>query len=415
MVPQRPSMPVASLVTTHGLVNVPYSIEPKIGKEVMEFWSGANHPGHDIHVLHDVSGKSSGDIRNLLDTLDKRVTQGMPSEVTGAIDSGEITHIFRTNPALSQSFQDLPQTVQDSLGGPQNTGSIYFRKKTGETARWKLPEIGTNDKGWNANKGHQIFSEATAYTDDTYPITRLNNVSKYVGKPNASHLLEQSLEAELKPYGYGVSKANIQRIKSGNPNLLGSSAVSQSSASTSSAVITQSAPLPSDPSRLISVDATAAAKIESNIAPPVAKKPSNLGKKTDLRTRPNPKGTDIAAPKVTPHGQVKPPTSVREPVTKVTDSTTAASKTQAKVTSQTVASTDDAVQAVTNVKRVSQRGKTLLDNGMDTAKNLASGNARTMGIAGAAALLGVGAFGMRRRSQEDIETKLNRQRYGEMR
>lgn len=181
------------------------------------------------------------------------------------------------------------------------------------------------------------------------------------------------------------------------------------------AIITERAPLPSDPSRLISVDATAAAKIESNIAPPVAKKPSNLGKKTDLRTRPKPKGTDIAAPKVTPHGQVKPPTSVREPVTKVTDSTTAASKTQAKVTSQTVASTDDAVQAVTNVKRVSQRGKTLLDNGMDTAKNLASGNARTMGIAGAAALLGVGAFGMRRRSQEDIETKLNRQRYGEMR
>ena len=45
----------------------------KIGKEVMEYWPGAFHPGHDIHVLHDVVGKSSTDIHDLLGTMDKRV------------------------------------------------------------------------------------------------------------------------------------------------------------------------------------------------------------------------------------------------------------------------------------------------------------------------------------------------------
>lgn len=145
------------------------------------------------------------------------------------------------------------------------------------------------------------------------------------------------------------------------------------------------------------------------------KGPGDLGSPSDVRTRPKPLGTDTAAPQVTPDGTTKPPTSVPTPTTSNTTAATAANNAQAKVTSQAVTQTDDAVDSVSKVKRVSTRGKTLLDNGMDTARKLASGNARAMGIAGAAALLGAGAFAMRRKSEEDIETRLNRQRYGEMR
>jgi hypothetical protein len=145
------------------------------------------------------------------------------------------------------------------------------------------------------------------------------------------------------------------------------------------------------------------------------KGPGDLGAPSDVRTRPKPLGTDTAAPQVTPNGTTKPPTSVPTPTTSNTAPATAANNAQAKVTSQAVTQTDDAVDAATKVKRVTNRGRGLLDDGMQTAKNLASGNARTMGIAGAAALLGAGALAMRRKSEDDIQTRLNRQRYGEMR
>ena len=84
-----------------------------------------------------------------------------------------------------------------------------------------------NFLGWNANKGNEIFSTATAYPDDTYKLTSLNAASKSVGKPNALHALDQSFDTELQPHGYNVSKANIERIRSRNPNLLGSEALDQ--------------------------------------------------------------------------------------------------------------------------------------------------------------------------------------------
>jgi hypothetical protein len=297
----------------HGPVNVPYEFEPKIGKQVMEFWSNANHPGHDIHVLHDVAGKSSTDINDLLGTMDKRVLQGMPAEVSSAIDSGDISHIFRTNPEMSQAFQDLPKAVQDSLGGPENTGSIYFRKKTGETARWKLPEIGTNDKGWNANKGSEIFSAATAYPDDTYPVSRLNGVTKVIGQPNAAHALEQSLESELQPHGYNLSKANIERIRSGNPNILGSEALGRipqtppavPSVATNppqSAVITETYDHGAEVSK-----ATASGEVlvespppKTTTPPPTSSKPEKqgirVGSSSKIKTTPDPHGSAPSTP-----------------------------------------------------------------------------------------------------------------------
>jgi hypothetical protein len=354
----RPVIDLSKQTVTHTALNIPYEFEPKIGKEVMEFWPGASHPGHDIHVLHDVVGKSSTDIHDLLGTMDKRVLQGMPAEVSSAIDSGDISHIFRTNPGRSEAFTDLPQSVQDSLGGPQNTGSIYFRRKTGETARWKLPEIGTNDKGWNANKGHEIFSAATAYPDDTYKISKLNGLSKAIGKPDALHALDQSLEAELQPHGYNVSKANIERIRSRNPNLLGSEALDQvlpipgtppltSGPSVSTANATKVTPLAGE----YDTGATAAKvasgqpivtppPVTSTSVPPVSVPPTTkppisrgptVGAPTSVRTTPGPHGAAI-----TPSTAPTPPTAPKTPIIPATSPTAPTAKIVNKTAQQDV-------------------------------------------------------------------------------
>jgi hypothetical protein len=395
----------------HGPVNVPYEFEPKIGKQVMEFWSNANHPGHDIHVLHDVAGKSSTDINDLLGTMDKRVLQGMPAEVSSAIDSGDISHIFRTNPEMSQAFQDLPKAVQDSLGGPENTGSIYFRKKTGETARWKLPEIGTNDKGWNANKGSEIFSAATAYPDDTYPVTRLNGVTKVIGQPNAAHALEQSLESELQPHGYNLSKANIERIRSGNPNILGSEALGRipqtppavpSVATTppQSAVATETYDHGAGVSK-----STASGETLSESPPPKSTRrgPIDIGKPVDdIRTIPSSRGADAASGgSVTPSGTPHNVSTTQNLTTKNTNPTTTQPKAQAKINSQTTASGANISTNRPAGPGATQKAKGLLDDGLKTAQDLAGGNARLMGIAGIAGLLGVGVASSRNRTKQN--------------
>ncbi len=205
--------------TLYGLDEITYESSPSIGKEVFEMWKGAVHPGHDIHVLENTLGKSKNEIETLLRSMDPRVLQNMPQEVVDAIDSGDISHIYRTNPGASESFTSLPDAVKKSLGGPENTGSIYFRRSSGETARWKLPEIASGDAAWNANQGGAIFSDATVYLDDTYPMSKTNGFTKAYGK---NQMLEATddLKALMDSNPYFAVQGNIERVKSGKKTLL---------------------------------------------------------------------------------------------------------------------------------------------------------------------------------------------------
>lgn len=106
--------------------------------------------------------------------------------------------------------------------------------------------------------------------------------------------------------------------------------------------------------------------------PPVKPKrtgPAGVSKPTTVRTTPVPKGTDAAAP--APTG-----TSVT-PKTPIAAVTTDAPKVKPVVPKSSGAPS---------------KGKSLLDNAAETARNIAKGhgNARTLGIVGAATLLGVG-------------------------
>lgn len=135
---------------------------PKIGLTPFEVGRGLVHPGSEIFNLIDVTKKSNKDIINIVKNLDPRVLQSMPAEVMQEINSGNISHVFQTDPKGASTYGDLPQSVADQIKGK---GSIYFRTKEGRTARWKLPEIANNDAGWNANMGGSIFMDQTIYSD----------------------------------------------------------------------------------------------------------------------------------------------------------------------------------------------------------------------------------------------------------
>jgi hypothetical protein len=625
-----------------GLDEISYESSPKIGKEVFEMWQGAVHPGHDIHVLENTVGKSKDEIKNILLKMDDRVLQGMPQEVVEAIESGNISDIYRTNPALSEKFQELPESVKKSLGGPENTGSIYFRRSTGETARWKLPEIASGDAGWNANKGAAIFSDATVYLDNTYPLTKSNAFTKKYGKlPQFQATDELKTLIDSNPY-FSV-QGNIERVKAGEKSLLiarnvndispaaptptsgpsldaikaamGDSlpssvepdtpkkltpeqqskldevieaqrqhkeAVENSVGSTKKAIeqdgylyhyapreardsILAEGLLPSkastgdvldngiyfftnpkdapsassvmavsgrtsvdsagldlyrvkvDPDMLdgmvidsklpirgnvasavvvptktgsfipeligenarfessgelldlfskadydpIVTDSapSATAKVVSETAAvePIAKEHSprkiaaleemaengtvhekeiakrkleeikntqnrvrgsglNIGTPTDdIRTRPTPKGTDAASRSVVDSGGTRPiinveppkPDTIKPPVDKPAD-------VSAKITTDSTTPVKNVPDTSSRITKITSTGKTIKDNGMNVAKNISSGNARTMGIAAIAGLLGAGAYGLNKKKEEDIQSKVNRQRYGEM-
>ena len=146
----------------------------------------------------------------------------------------------------------------------------------------------------------------------------------------------------------------------------------------------------------------------------------DIGKPSDIRTRPLPKGSDAASARVTDSGPGRPVIDITTTSPKPKAPPSVASPTpepaaaSARIASNPSAPVVEAVNQPGGVKRMQKITKKLTDDGMQTAKNLASGNARSMGIAGAAALLGMGAYASRNRSQEDIQAKLNRQRYGEM-
>ena len=163
-------------------------------------------------------------------------------------------------------------------------------------------------------------------------------------------------------------------------------------------------------------DADVSAKVADNQTlketPPKKKGPSNIGKPSgDIRTSPTNIGADPASggkatsPTVTPSGTPHNAATTQNLTTKNTNPTTTGPKTQAKINSQTTAS-----GASTATNRPAGPGSTkkardLIDNGLRTAQDLAGGNARLMGIAGVAGLLGVGVMASRNRTKQNPGTE----------
>ena len=160
----RPVHQMNSINFEYETSNINISYEPKVGSHVFEAMPNYHHPGHPIFDLRDTSNMTPDEIRSLANSIDQRVLQGAPKELLDAIEAGEISHIFRTE-------NKMP--VDPNVG---KVGSIYFRKKTGETSRWKLPELAqwsadfkgvpVTDAGWDANHNGDVFSVRTAYFDN---------------------------------------------------------------------------------------------------------------------------------------------------------------------------------------------------------------------------------------------------------
>jgi hypothetical protein len=142
----------------------------------------------------------------------------------------------------------------------------------------------------------------------------------------------------------------------------------------------------------------------------------NIGTPTDdIRTRPTPKGTDAASRSVVDSGGTRPiinveppkPDTIKPPVDKPAD-------VSAKITTDSTTPVKNVPDTSSRITKITSTGRTIKDNGMNVAKNISSGNARTMGIAAIAGLLGAGAYGLNKKKEEDIQSRVNRQRYGEM-
>lgn len=129
------------------------------------------------------------------------------------------------------------------------------------------------------------------------------------------------------------------------------------------------------------VDASKAAATGEPLAespPPKSRRtgPADVGRQTNVRTSPAPKGTSPSAPKITPQGQPKP----KPPNASVTTNAPKTSPSPSPISSG-----------------APTKARNALDNAAETARNVAKGhgNARTLGILGAAALLGVGVASTR--------------------
>jgi hypothetical protein len=142
----------------------------------------------------------------------------------------------------------------------------------------------------------------------------------------------------------------------------------------------------------------------------------NIGTPTDdIRTRPTPKGTDAASRSVVDSGGTRPiinveppkPDTIKPPVDKPAD-------VSAKITTDSTTPVKNVPDTSSRITKITSTGRKIKDNGMDVAKNISSGNARTMGIAAIAGLLGAGAYGLNKKKEEDIQSRVNKQRYGEM-
>jgi len=129
------------------------------------------------------------------------------------------------------------------------------------------------------------------------------------------------------------------------------------------------------------------------------KGPSDLGTAADIKTKP------------TVDGAKRPTVDIPAPPANGT-SVSSNNATAAVTTNAPKVSPDSAPPS----SGAPRKAKSLMDDAFDTARNVAkgTGNARNLGIIGAATLLGAGAFTMRKKSEEDMQRRMDLQRYGEI-
>lgn len=368
---------------------VKYDTKPMLDKKVLELWQNRMHAGTSIKMMSQVSEEPGRTAYSALERLDPRALDDMPDEIARAIDEGQIESVFVTDPKESLVYKRMSKEEKAILSfSDENVGSIYLRKHTGETARWKLPEISESgaDAGWKASSGAEYFSEATVYTNDTRPISTLNELNKTIAKDpegwaaanidakgmpktKISPGLQQTLD-DFNQAG-GVSAGNIERIKRGEKYLIGLSNDLVDTPPKKGTTVNKALP---------QKQAKALDELKTGKPAPVKKTPTPHGKKV------NPVKASAAVE------TVQAPTGVTGNI--VTDATNAIPVRASQV--------DDIVRTV----------KKAAPDALDTAKNVARGNATGMGIAAAAILLGVGAMNMNQRKKIKTQNRATRREDG---
>jgi hypothetical protein len=408
---------------------------PEVGKKIFEVGDGWMHPGTTINNLFDVSGKSQDEIFDIVKGLDSRALQGAPQEILDLIKSGDIAHIFTTDPTESGGFMNLLPDKQKEV--QKLNGSLYFRDKEGRTARWKLPEISSNDAGWNANAGNDIFSKQTAYGDNLFATNAsqredlLKKVSRGKIPVDTVHpeLIQTSVvddilkkETNLTVYDHlgvlsGTEADQARSIHYPNSKRTPTAAAPPAAAPAPQPVVAPSpTPSPAAPAP------TPAAPAPATVAP--------------INQKPVGQPVQAAAPTSAPTTTTKP---VGRPVISVdTPPPPPTGAGAQKVSAQMTATVQDTVNfsknttpekiaAVvehhTQAKVLTSGAPTprqfLKKTGDDISKSLLGGTkgTRNIKLAGAAALLGLGAYAVSKKSHQtndDYDRKLEMQRRGMM-
>ena len=403
---------------------------PEVGKKIFEVGDGWMHPGTTINNLFDVSGKSQDEIFDIVKGLDSRALQGAPQEILDLIKSGDIAHIFTTDPTESGGFMNLLPDKQKEV--QKLNGSLYFRDKEGRTARWKLPEISSNDAGWNANAGNDIFSKQTAYGDNLFATNAsqredlLKKVSRGKIPVDTVHpeLIQTSVvddilkkETNLTVYDHlgvlsGTEADQARSIHYPNSKRTPTAAAPPAAAPAPQPVVAPSpTPSPTAPAP------TPAAPAPATVAP-INQKPVG---------QPVQAAAPTSAPTTTTKPVGRPVISVGTPPPPPTGA--GAQKVSAQVTQTGNATPPPAPRATVQntppppAKIVTSGAPTprpiLKKTGDDISKALLGGTkgTRNIKLAGAAALLGLGAFAVSRNarpSSDEYERKLEMQRRGMM-
>ena len=401
---QRPVIPK----TQNDLSLIPNSFEPdyipKVGLSPFEVSSTHLHPGSEIFNLIDTTDMGKEDLLKKLSALDPRILENMPEEVLKQIEDGNISHIFQTDPASSGKYMNLSPDAQEALKGK---GSIYLRTKEGKTARFKLPEIADADAGWNANKGASIFMDQTVYStpENVRSLSRLEEVKKTVkqGTVAAETIDERILNSNI-----------VDDILSGSQTLTGATApVGGENIPSAAKVTTAPTPVPTPAPAPPQPAATVTPRNQKPIGQPVQAAA--------------PTSAPTAAPTATTKSVGRPVISVGTPPPPPTGA--GAQKVSAQVTQTGNATPPPAPRATVQntppppAKVVTSGAPTprpiLKKTGDDISQALLGGTkgTRNIKLAGAAALLGLGAFAVSRNarpSSDDYERKLEMQRRGMM-
>ena len=366
---------------------------PKVGLTPFEVSSNAIHPGTEIFNVIDTSSMGESEILKTVSSLDNRALVNMPQEVIDEIKAGNITHIFQTDPSGTMAFQNLPDDVQDSLKGK---GSIYFRTKEGKTARFKLPEVATDDAGWNANKGGHVFMDQSIYTtkENIKSLNDANAVSKKVQR------------GTLQPYmsvDDSVAKGSfIDQILSKSKEVTGSKTITDAGTGVAPAPVTTGPTPGSVPSGPTVTTGPTAGSVPSGPTVTTGETPGRkpIGRPVTTANTPSPPPTATqareTAEKVTKSGNATPPPKATIQSTAPTPSRPS-SGAPVKSPGRLRTAADDLSAAVTQ--------------GPNGARNL-----KMLGIAGA---LGVAGFALSRgrgSAQDDEATRrrLEMQRRGTM-